>query len=307
MKENQGLCLIQAGKGDKELTQVAKGTSKQLASYSLVLSAVGVNHLRNKTTISVQPEDAEHAIYHIEAYREENRGWPLPPPWLIEQQQTDNPPTVLVMGGMFSFYHFTGPWQVDNPWFQAGAVDSLLILNNNEWWRLITSLSLHADIVHLMGNCLIGGIIVHLLCKTTGYGTGWLALILAGASGNFINIIFRDTPHLSLGFSTSVFAAIGILCGLRFKKKNYSPRDVLIPMGSGLALLALLGSQGEQTDLGAHLFGFACGIGFGIIINFTNLIKQAGNSRLQRKLFFLSAAIVVTSWLFAAKSTIKLP
>ncbi len=301
MKKNQGLCLIQTGKGDKDLSPVADGTSKQLAGYSLVLAAVGINHLQNKTTILVQPEEAERAIYHIEAYREENRGWPPPPPWLIEQQQTDQPPTVLVMGAMFLFYHITGPWQADNPWFQAGAVDSLLILDDKEWWRLITSLSLHADTVHLMGNCLLGGIIVHLLGKTAGYGTGWLALILAGAAGNFINIIFRDTPHLSVGFSTSVFAAIGILCGLRFKKENSSPMDVLIPMGAGLALLALLGSQGERTDLGAHLFGFACGIGFGLVIKFTDLLKQAGNSRLQKKLFSISVAIVAASWLLAAR------
>jgi hypothetical protein len=28
--------------------------------------------------------------------------------------------------------------------------------------------------------------------------------------------------------------------------------------------LALLGSEGENTDLGAHLFGFASGIGLGL-------------------------------------------
>jgi membrane associated rhomboid family serine protease len=304
MKENQGICLIQAGKGDnknKILTPVAGGSPEQLAVYSLVLSAVGINHLQNKKVILVQPEDSRQATHHIEAYRAENKGWPPPPSWLTEQQQTDQPPTVLVMGGMFLFYYITGPWQADNPWFKVGAVDSLMILGNSEWWRLITALTLHADTVHLLGNCLLGGIIIHLLCKTTGYGTGWLALILAGGCGNFINIGLRDAPHLSVGFSTSIFAAIGILCGLRFKKKKSSFMDVFIPMGAGLALLALLGSQGEQTDLGAHLFGFACGIGFGLLVKFTRLIKRAGNSRLQKKLFSVSIVIVAVSWLLAAR------
>ncbi len=299
MKENSTSCLVLSGKEKNDISPVAHGTSEQLVVYSLVLSAVGINHFQNKTTILVHPEDAELAIHHIEAYREENRGWPPSPSWLIEQQQTDQPPTVLVMGGMFLFFQFTGPWQAGNPWFQAGAIDSLLILNDKEWWRLITALSLHADTVHLLGNCLIGGMIVHLLCKTTGYGTGWLMLILAGASGNFLNIVYRDTPHFSVGFSTSIFAAIGILCGLRLKKKQSSPKDIIIPMGAGLALLAFLGSQGEQTDLGAHLSGFACGIGFGIFIKFTDLIKQAGNSKLQKNLFVIAVALVAISWFLA--------
>ncbi len=280
---------------------VAYGTNEQLAGYSLVLSAVGINHYQNKTTILVKPEDAEQASHHIEAYREENRGWPSPAPWLFIQQETDQPPTVLIMGGMALFYLITGPWQSDNPWFQAGAIDSLLILGDSQWWRLITALSLHADAVHLLGNCLIGGIMVHLLCKITGYGTGWLMLLFAGAAGNLINIACRDIPHFSVGFSTSVFAAIGILCGLRFKKKQSSPMDVVLPVGAGLALLALLGSQGEQTDLGTHLFGFACGIISGIFVKFTGLIEGAGNSRLQKMFFFMAVAIVAISWLLAAR------
>ena len=37
-----------------------------------------------------------------------------------------------------------------------------------------------------------------------------------------------------------------------------------LPLAAALALLALLGSGGENTDLGAHLLGFATGILLGL-------------------------------------------
>ena len=41
-----------------------------------------------------------------------------------------------------------------------------------------------------------------------------------------------------------------------------------MPVMAGLALLALLGSSGERTDLGAHLFGLLCGLAMGSMVYF---------------------------------------
>ncbi len=45
-----------------------------------------------------------------------------------------------------------------------------------------------------------------------------------------------------------------------------------LPLGAGLALLSMLGSGGERTDLMAHLFGFMTGLILGAFYGV--LVKQ---------------------------------
>lgn len=290
------------GNGD-ELLVVARGSESHLAICSLVLSAVGIDHLQTESTLMVHPEDEEKANRNLQAYMEENRGWPPPQDWRQARKQTAQPPTLLMIGSLFLFFLVTGPWQQGNPWFQAGSIDSAGILQQGEYWRLITALSLHADGMHLLGNCLIGGLMVHLLGKTIGYGTGWLLLFLTGAAGNLINIAVRSTTHHSVGFSTAVFAAIGMFSGLQLKGRNLSPMGIVLPLGAGVGLLAFLGTEGERTDIGAHLFGFCCGLAAGLLVKLTGLSEMDDNRTLQRILFILALGLLVAAWWLAARSS----
>ncbi len=281
---------------------VAKAGSREIADWSLVLSAVGIDQQidRQNGVILTQKRDADWAMKELRAFREENRSWPPPPSAVRPAVYTDNPPTLLMFGGLMIFHWLTGPWVAANPWFKAGAVDSPAILEQGEWWRLITALTLHADQMHLVGNAVIGGVIVHLLCKSTGYGMGWLALLLAAMTGNFFNIILRDTPHYSVGFSTAVFAAVGILCGRQLNNTTSGiVRQVVLPLGAGVGLLAMLGSEGERTDLGAHLFGLACGLIYGLLLQLTDLDLLGSRRGLQLALFLVALFLISLCWLLA--------
>ena len=289
--------------GDDTWVLVAKGGKTEIADWSLVLSAVGIDQQLDSRTgvILTRKRDAAQAMQEIQAFREENRYWPPPPTVVRPAVRTGNPPTLLMFGGLIIFYWLTGPWVKDNPWFEAGAVQSPAILELGEWWRLITALTLHADQMHLVGNCVIGGVIVHLLCKAVGYGMGWLVLLLAAMTGNFFNIILRDTPHYSVGFSTAVFAAVGILCGRQFNNSASTMiRQLLLPLGAGVGLLAMLGSEGERTDLGAHLFGLVSGLLYGFFLQRTDLDLLGSRRGLQLGFFLLALFLIVFSWLLAS-------
>jgi rhomboid protease GluP len=43
-------------------------------------------------------------------------------------------------------------------------------------------------------------------------------------------------------------------------------RSRIAPIVAGLGLLAFTGTAGENTDLGAHLFGFVAGFGGGLLL-----------------------------------------
>ncbi len=218
-----------------------------LESLALVLEAANIEYRQEEatSTLWVAEEDLEAATEHLRLYMEENQDWPPVKPWNEAQPQT--PPTVLVMGVLVLFFMTTGAWTEFNPWFVSGAVDGSAV-TRGEWWRLVTGLTLHADTVHLLGNCCLGGVLVHLLSRSVGYGLAWAVLIADGAFANWCNVIARQEPHFSVGFSTVVFAAVGTLAGMQLLRRQKPLwKELVLPLGAGLALLALLG-HGRSTN-----------------------------------------------------------
>ena len=96
----------------------------------------------------------------------------------------------------------------------AGALDTQAVFDRGEWWRLGTALFLHADFGHLISNVLSGMFAFAAVLSTIGRRQGWLLLALASATGNLaIAALNYPGPYLSLGASTAIFAALGLLTG----------------------------------------------------------------------------------------------
>ena len=170
---------------------------------------------------------------------------------------------------LLAFYLVTGPSAERSLWFSAGSSDAARVLGG-EWWRSITALTLHADSNHVLSNIALGSVVITFVMKRTGVGLGAVAVIVAGAAGNLLNAWGYGTHHNSIGFSTAVFAAIGILGGLTYVDAARAPRadrsrPAWIAIAGTLALLAMLGAS-ERSDMLAHLFGVVAGLGAGIAI-----------------------------------------
>ncbi len=275
-----------------------------MTTCSLVLSSVGIAHRvaggDNGFELYVAPGDRQRALRQLAAYFTENRSWPpVDPVPAAPVSPGSKPPTLIMMAGLALLYAVTGPWTGANPWFQRGAVDSVAITGQGQWWRLFCALTLHGDEVHLLGNLVIGGFLVHLLCRSLGSGSGLLLTVLAGGLGNLVNIAVRDSPHLSVGFSTSIFGIIGIFTGSRLWAPGGGISRLLAPLGAGAGLLAFLGTEGMQTDLGAHFFGFAVGLALGVPVQATGLDRYAANKKLQRSLWTATMLFLILAWLRA--------
>ncbi len=132
---------------------------------------------------------------------------------------------------------------------------------DGEVYRCVTALVLHADAAHIAGN--MAGVILFggAVCGVAGSGAGWLMILASGIFGNLMNAFAYETGHLSVGASTAVFGAVGILCAFQAVNAARTGRGwkrTALAFGSGVALLAILGTS-ARSDLGAHLFGFFCG------------------------------------------------
>jgi len=282
-------------------TVLATFDEQDIMACSLVLSAVGISHkignAPENMTLQVSDDDLHAARFQIQAYEDENRNWPPKPDTSIKTFEPFlQPPTLLLIGALALFFTVTGPWSAHSFWFSEGMGDATRILQQHEYYRLITALTLHADTVHLLGNCFFGGFLFHFFCRLTGNGLGLFATLLTAGLGNYLNVTLHGEEHLFVGFSTAVFAIIGMLSMLG-RHNRVSKRYIrIIPFMAGAALLAMIGSSGERTDLGAHFFGLCCGFVSGWILGRPFLLRLRESILLQISLFLLSCAVIVFSW-----------
>ncbi|MFT3923291.1 MAG: rhomboid family intramembrane serine protease [Myxococcales bacterium] len=205
---------------------------------------------------------------------------------------------LLVALMLLVFFGVTGPRAATSAWFSGGASDAERVLQG-EWWRTVTALTLHADTAHVVSNVGIGALVVGAVMRSEGVGFGAALVLAAGATGNWINAWAHHALHSSVGFSTAVFGAIGILGGLGYvhaRQRAHKLRPAWTALGGSLALLALLGSS-ERSDLFAHLFGGLAGIGLGLAVGFSGLRPRSTLGQWASGVG--AAALVVGAWCVA--------
>jgi len=184
-------------------------------------------------------------------------------------------------------------------WLAAGRIDGVLV-RAGEWWRTITALTLHSGLRHLIGNIIFGVFFGLFAGRLLGSGVAWLAIILTGASGNALNTLLLESTHRSIGASTAVFAALGVVAGFVWRGKLMSQERWSYRVGpivGGFALLMYTGTGDENTDIGAHLMGFLCGFSGGMLLTlFRGRLEQR---RWQITAALLALSLTIGAWITA--------
>jgi len=289
----------------EDLRVVFESRNRQSCSdRALVLAAARIPHQTIDDGISavllVPAEHSADAVEQLRLYDDEN------PPVVPKPQKRvtyqDAVPGVVgyfmvvcVVAGLAGYSYF------GYDWFAAGRVDGDLI-RNGEWWRTITALTLHSGARHLVGNLVFGMFFGLFAGRLLGSGVAWLAIVVAGAMGNVTNTLLLESTHRSIGASTAVFAALGLVAGFVWRgqlmaQDRWSYRYG--PIVGGLALLMFTGTGGPDTDIGAHLLGFVCGFGTGMLL--TMLGPVPTDSRRQAVAGGIALAIVASAWLVALR------
>ena len=267
--------------------------------WAVVLAAAGIPHWTRQRldgwALIVPPDDAATALAALAAYDHENacdddrRGDAAGPA---------RPPTIagaVVALLLIGFFAITGPRASGSAWFEHGSADAARMMAG-EWWRAVTALTLHADAPHLLGNAVAAVILMTAVCWQVGPGVGLVLLLLAGAGGNALTAVAHGRDHTSVGASTAVFGAVGILAALRIAAApapGATSRKAWVVVAASLALLALLGT-GPHADVLAHLFGFAVGGGLGLLAALTR--RRAAPAPVQWLLVAVAGAAVLGAW-----------
>ena len=214
----------------------------------------------------VETADQALALEAIALYQSENTQSGTTPAQPEEELAEPGFSGIAVAIGLFAIYTLFGSAQEGHPVFDAGRASSQAILDG-EWWRTLTALFLHAHLGHIVGNALFGVYFITAVTRSFGDGLGLLLVLLAGALGNGLNAIDHGPGHYSIGASTAVFGAIGVLVGSALARRSRSGlrgARLIVPLGAGLGLMAMLGVGGFRTDIWAHAYGLLAGSVLGL-------------------------------------------
>ena len=201
---------------------------------------------------------------------------------------------------MVDSLHVRGAFGAD--WFARGEVVAGWV-RDGQWWRTVTALTLHMDAPHLMGNLFFGGLFGLFAGQMIGSGLAWMGILLAGAMGNTINCWIQPPEHASLGASTAVFGALGLVSWISWAQRARTTPSRLArwtPVVGGVVLLGFTGTGGPQTDVSAHVAGFISGLVLGAgAVALTR--RTAIGPRVQCLLGLAAVMVVAACWTIALR------
>ena len=291
---------------EEDLRVVFESRNRQsLADRALVLAAAKIPHqvIDDAVTAAlvVPAEYSTLAVKELQLYDDENPPVRKKPQKRVPYQ--DPVPGVIGYFLVVSAVAWLAGYSVlGHDWFDAGRVDGNLI-RNGEWWRTITALTLHSGARHLVGNLVFGVFFGIFAGRLLGSGIAWLAIVVAAAVGNAANTLLLESTHRSIGASTAVFAALGLVAGFVWRgqlmaQDRWSYRYG--PIVGGLALLMFTGTGGPDTDIGAHLLGFVCGFATGMLV--TVLGPVPTDRHAQTVAGGIALALVASAWIVGLRA-----
>jgi len=272
---------------------------------TLVLSAVGIHSwtvVRGGVFVVMVPEEsAVSARQHLSEVAQEAAA-PVVPTRTPRVHPRAWTGSILYALIMMAVAYAAGRGWLGFDWLGMGALNGA-IPSTHEWWRVATALTLHADVGHLVSNLLFGIVLGYLASRSLGGGIAWAGILLGAMMGNALDALWMPEQQRSIGASTAVFAALGILSAyawmletaphLRWAKR-------LGPLIAGIILLGFLGAGGERTDVVAHVTGFLSGCALGVLLG--KIPEQRFDSRV---LQFAAGAFTLmalgAAWLLALR------
>lgn len=143
---------------------------------------------------------------------------------------------------------------------QWGSMSFEKAILNGQVWRCVTHIYLHAGLIHMVMNML--ALMVAGKYAEKKYGSVWYVLFFHAAAIIDAIITAMIFPSESVGASAGIFAVIGILVILIFKKQITIKKAEIVYLIVFFVLSSVLGVE----SLVMHLFALAIGLTVGLLM-----------------------------------------
>ena len=150
-----------------------------------------------------------------------------------------------------------------------GAYSYTLIVQNGEYWRLITNAFLHIGSFHFFLNMGILFILGNLLEGLYGRSRYIILYLVSAIGGSLASLIFVRAA-IGAGASGAIFGLMGVIVALGLRHKDRLPlrrgRVFGMRLLPFIALDVALGFFIPHINISAHVGGLAVGFGAGLIL-----------------------------------------
>ena len=169
------------------------------------------------------------------------------------------------------------------------------ILQEHQWWRLVTAMFLHGGLIHIGLNMMSLMQIGPALEELYGSARYFFLYVFTGAFGFLASSL---TGHISLGASGALLGLVGAMIAVTSKRGGSFMRDLRSRLITSVVILFAVGFMGAfRIDNAAHLGGFAAGFVIGKIY----VDREPMNARerqIASILGWLAGAVLLASFVF---------
>lgn len=147
--------------------------------------------------------------------------------------------------------------------YNEGAFSLRYLLQDGQWWRFITSMFLHADMDHLIGNMLMLYMSGELVEKYLGKQRYVILYFFGGISGSLLYAVYEFATGRyadSIGASGAVFAIIGALLVIVIRNRGRYGDITVGRMGLMIVYMIYMGVHTSNVNNAAHIGGLLGGM-----------------------------------------------
>ena len=168
----------------------------------------------------------------------------------------------------FLYLDITGSSEDAYFMYTKGAMFAPAVLEDGEYYRLLTAMFMHFGIRHIMNNMLVLFVIGDNLERALGHVKYLIFYLLCGIGSNWVSMMAHstDTMTVSAGASGAIFGVVGgllyVVTANKGRLEDLSTRQLVIMIFFSL----YLGYTSTGVDNIAHLSGLVIGFVLAIIL-----------------------------------------
>jgi rhomboid protease GluP len=202
-----------------------------------------------------------------------------------------------------------------------GAKLNYYIQTEHQWWRFVTPMFIHVNLLHLIVNMYslwIVGPYVEKLYGSAKFVVFWVLTGVAGVVASYLTVrpglpvgsvarfIFKTSDDPSAGASGALFGLVGVLFVFGIKFRHELPDGFKRAFGTGLLPMIFLNLFIGYVlrgfiDNAAHLGGLISGALLALVVDYRRPGERSGIAVTWRVLQIVAIALVVVSFLKTAQ------
>jgi len=147
------------------------------------------------------------------------------------------------------------------------------VVGEQEYWRLLTTTAIHADLTHFLSNAILFALFTFLLYGYFGFWVFPVAVVALGSLTNYLSLLTYSENVQLIGASGLVYlmAAFWLTTYVLVERTHPLKRRVLVAMG--IALIVLVPSNlSPGVSYRTHAIG--CGIGIVVALGYFQARKE---------------------------------